>query len=121
MNEFYYYVWGLYAVAAVGLLYLGWLLFRHIRVTAVCLAFMTLLMALLLTPARIIPGQEDLTPALMIAVFDGLSGGWPGVWSGLKYILLVYVALLSLLPSGKRSINSCSASRYLASGKFVFV
>lgn len=100
MNEFYYYVWGLYAFGAVGLLYLGWLLFRHIKVTAVCLAFMALLMALLLTPARIIPGQEDLTPALMIAVFDGLAGGWPGAWGGLKYILLVYVALLALLVLG---------------------
>lgn len=100
MSEFYYYVWGLYGVAALGLLYLGWLLFRHIKMTAVCLAFMALLLAILLTPARIIPGQEDLTPALMIAVFDGLSGGWPGAWNGLKYILLVYVALLSLLVLG---------------------
>ena len=100
MSEFYYYVWGLYAVAAVGLLCLGWLLLRHIKVTVVCLAFMALLVALLLTPARIIPGQEDLTPALMIAVLDGLSGGWSGAWNGLKYILLVYVALLALLVLG---------------------
>jgi hypothetical protein len=100
MSEFYYYVWGLYIVGAVGLLYLGWLLFRHIKVTAVCLAFMALLVALLLTPARLIPGQEDLTPALMITIFDGLGGGWQGAWSGLKYILLVYAALLALLLIG---------------------
>ena len=100
MSEFYYLVWGLYAVSAIALLSLGWLLLRHIKVTAVCLSAMALLVALLLTPARVIPGQEDLTPALMIALFDGLSGGWPGAWNGLKYILLVYVALLALLVLG---------------------
>jgi hypothetical protein len=100
MSEFYYYVWGLYAVGAVGLLYLGWLLLRHIKLRVFGLALMALLVALLLTPARMIPGQEDLTPALMITLLDGLSGGWSGAWNGLKYILLVYIALLALLVLG---------------------
>ena len=100
MSEFYYYVWALYTVAAVGLLYLGWLMFRNIKIPMLALAFIALLAAMLFTPARIIPGQEDLTPALMVALFDGIAGGWDGVWNGLKYILLVYVALLSLLVLG---------------------
>jgi len=100
MNEFYYYVWALYAVAGLGFLYLGWLVFRHIKIPALGPALMALLVALLFTPARLIPGQEDLTPALMISLFGGLAEGWSGAWNGLKYILLVYIGLLSLLVLG---------------------
>lgn len=100
MSQFYYYVWVLYAVAAVGMLYLGWLMLRHIKIPALGSAFMALLAAMLFTPAKIIPGQEDLTPALMIALFDGIAEGWSGAWTGLKYILLVYVGLLLLLVLG---------------------
>jgi len=97
MNEFYYYVWAIYGVAGIGLLYLSWLLFRHIKTSALGMAFMALVVALLFTPAKLVPEQLDLTPALMIAVFDGLALGWPGVWGGLKYILLVYAGLLLLI------------------------
>ena len=97
MNEFYYYVWAIYGVAGIGLLYLGWLLFRQIKVPALGMAFMALVVALLFTPAKLVPEQVDLTPAIMVAVFDGLALGWPGVWGGLKYILLVYAGLLLLL------------------------
>jgi len=97
MNEFYYYVWAIYAVAGIGLLYLSWLLFRHIKVPALGMAFIALVVALLFTPAKLVPEQMDLTPAIMIVVLDGLAQGWPGVWGGLKYILLVYAGLLLLL------------------------
>lgn len=97
MNEFYYYVWAIYAVAGIGLLYLSWLLSRQIKVPALGMAFMALVVALLFTPAKLVPEQMDLTPALMIALFDGLLLGWPGFWGGLKYILLVYAGLLLLL------------------------
>jgi len=97
MSEFYYYVWAIYTVAAIGLLYLSWLLFRHIKVPALSMALMALVMALLFTPAKLVPEQMDLTPALMIAMLDGLLLGWPGVWGGLKYILLAYAGLLLLL------------------------
>ena len=100
MSEFYYYVRSIYAVAGVGLLYLYWLMFRHIKVTVLALALLALVAAMLFTPARLIPGQEDLTPALMVALFDGIAQGWVGAWGGLKYILLVYVGLLLLLLFG---------------------
>jgi len=97
MSEFYYYVWAIYGVAGIGLLYLSWLLFRQIKVPALGMALMALVVALLFTPAKLVPEQVDLTPALMVAMFDGLLRGWPGVWGGLKYILLVYAGLLLLL------------------------
>jgi len=100
MSQFYYYVWALYASAALGFLYLGWLMFRRIKMPAVVLALMALLTAILFTPAKIIPEQQDLTPALMIAVLDGSVAGWAGAWNGLKYILLVFVGLLLLLVLG---------------------
>lgn len=97
MSEFYYYVWAVYLVGAVGVLCLSWLLFRHIKVSALGMLLMALVVALLFTPAKLVPERMDLTPALMVAVLDGLVEGWPGVWGGLKYILLVYVGLLLLL------------------------
>lgn len=97
MSQFYYYVWGLYGIAALGLFYLAWLVLRHIKVAAISHALLALFMAVLFTPAKMIPEQADLTPALMVALFDGIVEGWSGVWAGLKYILLVYLGLLAIL------------------------
>ena len=97
MSELYYYVWGLYGIAALGLFYLAWLMVRRIKVSTIRHALLALFAALLFTPAKIIPEQVDLTPAFMVALFDGIAEGWPGAWNGLKYILLVYLALLSIL------------------------
>jgi len=97
MSQFYYYLWALYIVAAIGLLFLSWRLFRYIKVVEVVMALVALLAALLFTPAKLVTEQMDLTPALMLVLSDGLTLGWPGVWGGLKYILLVYAGLLLLL------------------------
>jgi hypothetical protein len=97
MSEFYYYVWGLYGLAALGLVYLVWLLVRRIRVSVIAHALLAFFAALLFTPARAIPEQADLTPAVVMALFDGIAQGWPGVWSGFRYILLVYLGLLAIL------------------------
>lgn len=97
MSQFYYYLWALYVMAGIGLLYLSWRLFRSIKVPEVVMALVALVAALLFTPAKLIAEQTDLTPALMLVVFDGLTLGWPSAWGGLKYILLVYAGLLILL------------------------
>jgi hypothetical protein len=114
MNDFYYYVWGLYAASAVGLLYLSWLIFRHIKVPVLRLVSILLVAAMLFTPAKMISEQQDLTPALMIALFGGLAEGWPGVWHGAKYILLVYVCVLALLVFAYsiRSLSKPKESRH---------
>ena len=109
MTEFYYYVWGLYGLAALVLFYLLWRMCRHITTPFVAPALRALFAALLLTPARVMPEQADLAPALMLALFDGMAEGWPGAWHGLKYILLAYAALLLLLLLGfglKRALPS---------------
>lgn len=97
MSQFYYYVWGLYGIAALGLFYLAWLVLRHIKVSSISHALIALFAAVLFTPAKTIPEQADLTPAIMVALFDGLAQGWTGAWNGLKYILLVYLGLLAIL------------------------
>jgi len=97
MSQFYFYLWALYVVAGIGLLYLSWRLFRYIKVPEVVMALVALVAALLFTPAKLVAEQTDLTPALMLVLFDGLTLGWPGAWGGLKYILLVYTGLLLLL------------------------
>lgn len=97
MSQFYYYVWGLYGVAALGLLYPVWLVLRHIKIAVVSQAILALFLAVLFTPAKMIPEQADLTPAVMVALFDGIAEGWSGAWNGLKYIVLVYSGLLAIL------------------------
>lgn len=97
MSEFYYYLWGIYALSGVGLLFLSWRLVRCFKVPALTLALVSLVAALLFTPVKMLADQADLTPALMVLILDGLTQGWPGVWSGLKYVLIVYLLLLLLL------------------------
>lgn len=97
MTQFYYYLWAIYLVSGFGLLFLSWRLFRCFKLPEVTLALVALVAALLFTPVQLIADQSDLTPALMVLLLEGLTQGWPGVWSGLKYVLLVYAGLLVLL------------------------
>lgn len=97
MSEFYYYLWAIYAVSGIGLLFLSWRLFRCFKVPEITLGLVALVAALLFTPVKLLADQTDLTPALVVLLLDGLVEGWPGVWGGLKYVLLVYLALLLVL------------------------
>lgn len=96
MSPFYYYLWGLYGLAGLGLLYLGWRFCRLIKPPVLAYALFALFAALLFTPAKVIPEQLDLTPALVVSILDALTQGWTGAWNGLKLIFLVYAGLLVL-------------------------
>ena len=97
MSEFYYYLWAVYAVSAIGLLFLSWRLFRCFNVPLLTLGLVALVAALLFTPIKLVEAQMDLTPALVVLLLDGVVLGWPAVWDALKYVLMVYLGLLLLL------------------------
>ena len=97
MSEFYYYLWAVYAVSAIGLLFLSWRLFRCFNVPLLTLGLVALVAALLFTPIKLVEAQMDLTPALVVLLLDGVVLGWPAVWDALKYVLMVYLGLLLIL------------------------
>lgn len=101
MGPFYYYLWGLYGVAALGFLFLGWRLCRCIKSPVLAFSFFALILAVLFTPVKVLPDQMDWGPALVVASLDAFTQGWSGAWSGIKFIIMVYAGLLVLaVPAG---------------------
>ncbi len=97
MNSFTQYLWGIYLLAAMGLIMMLWYSLRRVRSSIAQDVPVVLAIALLLTPASAIPGGAALAPALVVLVFEGLLDDKLSGWRGGLPILLATVSLLLLL------------------------
>ncbi len=97
MNSFTQYVWGIYFVAALGLIAMLWYSLRRVRSAVVQDVSVVLAIALLLTPSSAVPGSSDLAPALVALIIEGLFDSELSGWRGGVPILLVAVSLLILV------------------------
>lgn len=97
MSSFTQYLWGIYLLAAMGLIIMLWYSLRRVRSSIAQDVPVVLAIALLLTPASAVPGGAALAPALVVLVFEGLLDDKLSGWRGGLPILLAAVSLLLLL------------------------
>jgi hypothetical protein len=65
--------WSVYLIGAAVFSALAWRVLRRLRWRELAILLQAWLLALLLTPARVLPDQDIFAPALMVFVLDSLT------------------------------------------------
>lgn len=94
----YQLAWWIYLCAVLGAHCLLWWLLRPVTYTNVKAVLQLMLLALLITPAALEPGQSYWVPAFMAAFMDGVDSGidaalvrlWP-IFGAMLLFLLLFV------------------------------
>lgn len=96
----YYLSWSLYYLAVAASHILFWRLLVGINSLHVKILLQLILLALLITPASLEPGQSYLVPAFMVMIMEGLNEGFAAVtprFLPMAAVLLVLIVLTYLI------------------------
>ncbi len=92
----YYLSWSIYCLAVAASHILFWRLLMGINNLHVKILLQLSLLALLITPATIEPGQGYWVPAFMVMIMEGLNEGFAAVTPRLLPVLAVLMVLIFL-------------------------
>ncbi len=90
----YLVAWGVYVVAGIVVGLLGWRLLQKYLPRELAYLLECILLALMFTPAAVMPEQTIMAPALMVAVMDAVTIDHK---AGIRALIPLVLALLAAL------------------------